>query len=66
LTSTIAPRKIAPADTGAEEFAKSIGYGATVKAYNDLTSVGINIVDVARDAATAQLPEDHGHARGIF
>jgi hypothetical protein len=29
------------------EFAKSIGYGSTVKAYNDLTRVGINIVDVA-------------------
>ena len=29
------------------EFAKSIGDGSTVKAYNDLTSGGINIVDVA-------------------
>jgi hypothetical protein len=29
------------------EFPKSIGYGSTVKAYNDLTRVGINIVDVA-------------------
>ena len=36
------------------EFSKSIGYGSTVKAYNDLTSVGINIVDVS-DVAVVDL-----------
>ena len=36
------------------EFAKTIGYRSAVKAYNDLTSVGINILDVA-DVAVVDL-----------